>query len=76
MYAACSNEQWQLANKQAYNNIAPGGWIEEVTAGIKAYFEDGSWIPGDILYSWESTLAPSFVKIGKPLDFPPENQIT
>lgn len=34
LFGSFTDEQWRLVYKQAYNNLAPGGWIEQVEAGI------------------------------------------
>ena len=68
MYATGSNEQWRLTYKQAYNNIAPGGWIEQLEGGIKWFSDDGSMILGGIMDNWYDTFAPAFARMGKPID--------
>lgn len=30
MFGSFTDEQWRLIYKQAYKNLAPGGWIEQV----------------------------------------------
>ena len=35
MLGAFTDEQWRLLYKQAYKNLAPGGWIEQLEPGIK-----------------------------------------
>lgn len=68
MHASFSDEQWRLVYKQAYNNIAPGGWIEQVEPGIEFYSDDGSVAPDSTLGKWGSMFYPLFEKMGKPVD--------
>lgn len=35
MLGSFSDEQWRLVYKQAYNNLAPGGWIEQLEPDIR-----------------------------------------
>lgn len=35
MLGAFTDEQWGSLYKQAYSNLAPGGWIEQLEPGIK-----------------------------------------
>lgn len=34
LFAAFTDEQWRLVYKQAFNNLAPGGWLEEAETGV------------------------------------------
>lgn len=35
MLGSFTDEQWRLVYKQAYDNLAPGGWIEQLEPGIR-----------------------------------------
>ena len=35
MFATFTDEQWRLIYKQAYDNLLPGGWIEQAETGVR-----------------------------------------
>lgn len=35
MFATFTDEEWSLIYKQAYDNLLPGGWIEQAETGIR-----------------------------------------
>ena len=56
LYGAFSDEQWRLVYKQAYNNLAPGGWIEHVETSIQPACDDGTMPADSILADRKSVV--------------------
>lgn len=68
MFASFTDEQWRLVYKQAYNNITPGGWIEQLEQGLMHYSDDGSLAPDSILGNWGPLFHKLMAKMGNPGD--------
>lgn len=68
LFGSFSDEQWRLVYKQAYNNLAPGGWIEHVETSIVPYSDDGSLPADSLLANWGNMFYPLYEKIGKPIN--------
>lgn len=68
MYGSFTNEQWRLLYKQAYNNLAPGGWIEQMEPDIVWRSDDGTLPADSVLAKWHTMFFPLCEKAGKPID--------
>lgn len=68
MYGSFSNEQWRLLYKQAYNNLAPGGWIEQMEVDTVWRCDDGTLPTNSLLAGWDKMVYPLCEKMGKPID--------
>ena len=68
LFGSFSNEQWGLLYKQAYNNLAPGGWIEQLETDIVAKSDDSSLPEDSYIGSWDELFYPLFEEMGKPID--------
>lgn len=68
MLGSFTNEQWELVYKQAYDNLAPGGWIEQIETSLVLHCDDGTLSPDSILGSWGTVFYPLFEKMSKPMD--------
>ena len=57
---AFTEEQWRLLYKQAYKNLLPGGYIEQVEPSVNWYCDDGTLPADSLLAQW----GPMFIKAG------------
>ena len=68
MLGSFSDQVWRRVYREAYKNLAPGGWIEHVEGDIIFHCDDGS-IPADSpLASWGKYMYEAGRKSGKRLD--------
>lgn len=69
LFGSFPRAEFKALYKRAYDDLQPGGWIEQVEPDIGVYSDDGS-LPGDSLLA--SHLKTYFVSIseraGRPLD--------
>lgn len=68
LYGAFSNEEWRLVYKQAYNNLAPGGWIEQTELEVVWRSDDGTLPADSLLAQFPKICNPAHEKMGKPID--------
>lgn len=69
LFGTFTPEQRRLVYKQAYNILAPGGWIEQMETGIMGCCDDGSTPPDCLLTdNWGKMLYPVFAQMGKEMD--------
>ena len=65
LFGSFTDEQWRLVYKQAYDNLAPGGWIEQCESSIAWTSDDGSVRPDSILGKWGEMFTRACNKMGK-----------
>lgn len=65
LFGSFTHEQWRLLYKQAYNNLLPGGWIEQAETGIHWTTDDGSIAPDSILGTWGDVCTRACAKSGR-----------
>ena len=53
MLGTCRAEQWRGLYKQAYESLAPGGWIEQTEPGVCFRSDDGTLPLDSKLGDWE-----------------------
>lgn len=68
MTGSFTEEQWRLFYKQAYNNLQPGGYIEQVEMSVYHLCDDGTFPSNSDLASWGPMFLKCAEKAGKPLD--------
>ena len=69
LLGAMSRADWKDLYKKAYENLQPGGWIEQVEGDIGFCSDDGS-LPADSLLSsqWRTMYLPMAERAGRPMD--------
>lgn len=68
LVGAFSDNQWRLLYKQAYNNTAPGGYIEHLEASVSHHCDDGTLPPDSALANWGPMFERASAKSGRHLD--------
>ncbi|OQE00175.1 hypothetical protein PENVUL_c057G01710 [Penicillium vulpinum] len=67
MIGAFDNAEWDRVYQQCYDNIRPGGWIEQLEASPFIECDDDSLPADNILRSWGPTLSACGKRAGRPL---------
>ena len=65
---AFTEEQWRLLYKQAYKNLLPGGYIEQVEPSVNWYCDDGTLPADSLLAQWGPLFSNAAAKTGKKID--------
>ncbi|KAJ5567881.1 hypothetical protein N7450_010367 [Penicillium hetheringtonii] len=68
MTGAFNDKEWDQVYKQCYDNLRPGGWIEQVEASPVIECDDGSVPKDSILNTWGPNTRESAIKSGRDLD--------
>lgn len=63
-----TDHQWTGVYKQAYENLFPGGWIEQIDASVGCYSSDSSLLPTSLLARSWPMYEDAAAKAGKGLD--------
>ncbi|KAJ5305849.1 hypothetical protein N7508_004864 [Penicillium antarcticum] len=66
--AAFTPEENARLYQQCYNNLQPGGWIEQLEISHKFHSEDNSWPEHCHVKDWERLMTSAAAKSGRPLD--------
>ncbi|KAJ5912936.1 hypothetical protein N7504_001819 [Penicillium tannophilum] len=67
MLGAFSTDEWERVYKQCYDNLTPGGWIEQFEGACHIMSDDGSLPEDSILASWGDNLIAASNKSGRPM---------
>lgn len=68
MLGSFTAKQWKGVYEQAYNQLAPGGWIEQVECGLD-FFSDDNTMPADSkMAGWGEMFYAVGRKSEKPMD--------
>lgn len=65
---AFTPSEWDLLYKQAYDNLEPGGWFEEMEMNIACECDDESIPEDSVLFTWGPRFFAAGDKLGKSLD--------
>ncbi|KKA18599.1 hypothetical protein T310_7458 [Rasamsonia emersonii CBS 393.64] len=68
LLGAFTPEEWDRVYKQCYDNLKPGGWIEQVELDVRVMSDDGSLPPDSLLAGWGPTFLGCGERSGRPLD--------
>lgn len=63
-----TDHQWTGVYKQAYENLLPGGWIEQIDASVGCYSDDSTLSPTSLLARSGPMYEEAAAKAGKGLD--------
>jgi SAM-dependent methyltransferase len=61
LLGAFTDEGWATLYRQAYENLKPGGWIEQLELDVRVMSDDGSLPPDSLLAGW----GPTFLGCGE-----------
>lgn len=64
MSGTLPTEEWNKLYKRAYNNLAPGGWIEHMDIANGFCCDDGSLPKDSLLAKFDDDMAPVVAQIG------------
>ncbi|KAH6714744.1 S-adenosyl-L-methionine-dependent methyltransferase [Leptodontidium sp. MPI-SDFR-AT-0119] len=56
---------WPRFFEQAYENLAPGGWLEVTDICFPGRSDDNSWLPDSALKKWSQLMIESAAKLGR-----------
>ncbi|KAK0124109.1 hypothetical protein ONS95_009092 [Cadophora gregata] len=68
LLGAFTPEERDRLYKECYDNLAPGGWIEEVELDVRVMSDDDSLDPNSILAGWGPNFLGCAERAGRPLD--------
>lgn len=68
LYGSFSEEQWAELYQQCYDNLAPGGWIEQIEVDLDFYCDDNTEPPSSFLAGNSPLFHRISNRIGRPLD--------
>ncbi|KAJ5152055.1 hypothetical protein N7492_010350 [Penicillium capsulatum] len=66
LVASFTPGEWDTVYKQAFDNLNPGGWIEQLEADAYVLCDDGSLPPSNILHSFGSNVLDAAANSGHP----------
>ncbi|GAB1735556.1 hypothetical protein NU219Hw_g4134t1 [Hortaea werneckii] len=67
MLGAFTEEQWADVYQKCYENLKPGGWIEEVELDVRVMSDDDSLPPDSLLAGWGQTFLDCADRAGRSL---------
>ncbi|TKA23676.1 hypothetical protein B0A50_06512 [Salinomyces thailandicus] len=67
MLGAFTEDQWGDVYRKCYDNLKPGGWIEEVELDVRVTSDDGSLGPDSLLAGWGQTFLDCASRAGRSL---------
>ncbi|KAJ5765483.1 hypothetical protein N7520_005042 [Penicillium odoratum] len=67
MIGAFSKQEWKSVYQQCYDNLIPGGWIEQFEGSCNIMSDDGSLPEDSILANWGDNLIAAANKSGHPM---------
>ncbi|KFY05779.1 hypothetical protein V491_09025, partial [Pseudogymnoascus sp. VKM F-3775] len=68
LLGAFKQEEWAQLYRRCYDNLQPGGWIEQVELDVRVMSDDGSLKPDSLLAGWGQTFLDCASHAGRPLD--------
>lgn len=68
MLGAFTNNEWRDVYRKAYDNLKPGGWIEQVELDVRVMADDDSLDPDSLIAEWGNTFLGCSERAGRPLD--------
>ncbi|KFZ25220.1 hypothetical protein V502_00303 [Pseudogymnoascus sp. VKM F-4520 (FW-2644)] len=68
LLGAFKPEEWATLYRRCYDNLQPGGWIEQVELDVRVMSDDGSLKPDSLLAGWGQTFLDCAADAGRPLD--------
>ncbi|OGE55745.1 hypothetical protein PENARI_c004G10368 [Penicillium arizonense] len=60
--------EWDRVYKQCYDNLKPGGWIEQLEASPYVLCDDDSLPADSILHTWGPNFTHCCIRAGRPID--------
>lgn len=66
LLGAFSDEDWGNVYKKIYDNLKPGGWIEQAEVDVRARSDDGSLTPDALLFGWGDNFIGCTQRAGRP----------
>lgn len=68
LLGAFTDTEWTRFYEQAYRNLAPGGWIEQIEVDAVFSCDDGSVSEDNVIYEWAQYIIQAGANSGKRLD--------
>ncbi|OBT98479.1 hypothetical protein VE01_03534 [Pseudogymnoascus verrucosus] len=68
LLGAFKQDEWAKLYRQCYDNLQPGGWIEQVELDVRVMSDDGSLKPDSLLAGWGQTFLDCASDAGRPLN--------
>ncbi|KAL5353101.1 hypothetical protein ACLOAV_001131 [Pseudogymnoascus australis] len=68
LLGAFKQDEWAALYRRCYDNLQPGGWIEQVELDVRVMSDDGSLKPDSLLAGWGKTFLDCAAHAGRPLD--------
>ncbi|KFY49318.1 hypothetical protein V496_10102 [Pseudogymnoascus sp. VKM F-4515 (FW-2607)] len=68
LLGAFKQDEWAALYRRCYDNLQPGGWIEQVELDVRVMSDDGSLKPDSLLAGWGQTFLDCAAHAGRPLD--------
>ena len=68
MLGSFDDAGWADLYKKIYDNLEPGGWIEQLEGDVFIQSDDGSLIPGSFLEGWGANILGCGERSGKSLN--------
>ena len=68
MLGAFNVPSWRRIYKHAYDNLTPGGWIEQFEQDVGLYCDDGSLPSTSLLANWRPLILCAAERADRPLD--------
>ncbi|KAJ5770169.1 uncharacterized protein N7511_002220 [Penicillium nucicola] len=67
MTASFEPQEWNRVYQQCYDNLKPGGWIEQLEISADVSCDDGSLPDDSILHTWGPMFADCTARAGRPI---------
>lgn len=67
MLGAFTDNEWRDVYRKAYDNIKPGGWIEQVELDVRVMADDSSLRPDSLIAEWGNNFLGCAERAGRPL---------
>ncbi|KAK5055388.1 hypothetical protein LTR84_013138 [Exophiala bonariae] len=68
MLGAFTDNEWRDVYRKAYDNLKPGGWIEQVELDVRVMADDNSLRPDTLIAEWGNNFLGCSERAGRPLD--------
>ncbi|KFY28414.1 hypothetical protein V493_02946 [Pseudogymnoascus sp. VKM F-4281 (FW-2241)] len=68
LLGAFKKDEWETLYRRCYDNLQPGGWIEQVELDVRVMSDDGSLKPDSLLAGWGQTFLDCGAHAGRALD--------
>ncbi|OJJ45087.1 hypothetical protein ASPZODRAFT_675583 [Penicilliopsis zonata CBS 506.65] len=68
MLGAFTPAEWDRVYQQCYDNLRPGGWIEQIELDVRVMSDDGTLPEDSLLAGWGETFLRCGQRCGRPLD--------